>query len=245
MRICLLFLILVALAPAVATAQSTPDSGDEETARRYAVEIIIFASKDPDSVGSEVFVPPLLEDEVAVAEFGDAAALPAATGTEDASSELAYRILTPDEYALSETWGMLSRLQAYEPLMHFGWVQDALPQATARALMLDRFGTPPEGLAGSVSLALSRYLHLAVDLTLAADVSAAPMQPAVPRDPAGSAGTKTDDAFARQRHAPLHYSIKDTRIMKSGDTRYFDHPYFGVIARVTRADETDATLSRR
>ncbi len=245
MRIRLLFLILVALAPAIVAAQSVPDGGDEETARRYAVEIIIFAYKDPDSVGSEVFVPPVLEDEVAVAEFGDAAALPAATGTEVDSSELAYRILTPDEYALSETWGMLSRLQAYEPLMHFGWVQDALPQATARPLMLDRFGTPPEGLAGSVSLALSRYLHLAVDLTLAAEGSAVPMNPAMARDPARAAGTGTDDVLAGPRYAPLHYSIKDTRIMKSGDTRYFDHPYFGVLARVTRADETDATLSRR
>ena len=35
---------------------------------------------------------------------------------------------------------------------------------------------------------------------------------------------------------PLRYSISENRIMNSGDTRYFDHPKFGVIARVDRVE---------
>jgi len=245
MRIRLLSLFLFALTPALAPAQGAPDGDDAETARRYTVEIIIFAYEISDSVGTEVFVPPVLDDEATALEFGDAAALQAAPRPEDAARELGYRVLTADEYTLSDTWGMLSRLQAYEPLMHFGWIQDALPQATAHPLALDRFGTPPEGLAGSVSLALSRYLHLGVDLTLAADESAVPEHPPVAVERSGAAAAGSDEAPARPRYAPLRYTIKETRIMKSGETRYFDHPHFGVIARVTRVEEADATLSQR
>jgi hypothetical protein len=35
---------------------------------------------------------------------------------------------------------------------------------------------------------------------------------------------------------PVRYRIYEDRIMKTGDLRYFDHPRFGVVARVTRPD---------
>lgn len=246
-------IMLFALAPPGAPAQVAPEADDVETARRYAVEIIIFAYQTLDSVGTEIFVPPLLDDEDSAPEFGDAAALqskPAVPAVADEvpdelANALHYRLLNEDEYTLTDTWGMLSRLEAYEPLMHFGWVQDTDPEAEARLLTLDRFGTPPEGLAGSVSLALGRYLHLGVDLTLAADEAYSSPRPPVPDDLTGAAGTGAAGALSGVRYAPLRYSIKETRIMKSGETRYYDHPHFGVIARVTRADEADATISRR
>jgi hypothetical protein len=242
-------MVLFALAPPGTRAQVPPEPDDAETARRYAVEIIIFSYQTLDSVGTEIFVPPLLDDADAAPEFGDAAALQSVPALPEAADELSdglqYRLLTKDEYALQDTWGMLSRLEAYEPLMHFGWVQDTDPEAEAHPLALDRFGTPPQGLAGTVSLALGRYLHLGVDLTLAADESYQPTQPPVPDDLSGAAGTGAGDALRGSRYGPLTYSIKETRIVKSGETRYYDHPQFGVIARVTRADENEATIGRR
>jgi hypothetical protein len=249
----ILLIVLFALAPLGARAQVPPEPDDAETARRYAVEIIIFAYQTLDSVGTEIFEPPLLDDEAAGPEFGDAAAMQSVPALPEASNELSdelsdelhYRLLNKDEYGLTDTWGMLSRLEAYEPLMHFGWVQDTDPEAEARPLALERFGTPPEGLAGTVSLALGRYLHLGVDLTLAADESNPPPQLPVPDDLSGAAGPGAGDALRGARYAPLRYAIKETRIVKSGETRYYDHPHFGVIARVTRADGVEATISGR
>jgi len=54
-------------------------------------------------------------------------------------------------------------------------------------------------------------------------------------------GTGTEPGAGRSetrmmKVLPLRYSINENRIMNSGDTRYFDHPKFGVIARVNRIE---------
>ncbi len=46
-------------------------------------------------------------------------------------------------------------------------------------------------------------------------------------------------AFAELR--PVRYRISEDRIFRSGELRYFDHPKFGVLARITRADVAPAT----
>jgi len=38
---------------------------------------------------------------------------------------------------------------------------------------------------------------------------------------------------------PVRYRILDDRIFKNGETRYFDHPKFGVVARITRVEEEE------
>ena len=39
--------------------------------------------------------------------------------------------------------------------------------------------------------------------------------------------------------APIFYRIQENRIIKNGEIRYFDHPKFGVIAKVTRIEEPE------
>jgi hypothetical protein len=227
--------------PAALQAQEAPEAPADGTARRYAVELIIFKYLEMESPGTEVFLPQRIDPELidntgSVPEFGDTTAA-AAAAADPLPKEFQYRMLRDDELALKDTERMLSRLQAYRPLMHFGWVQEAVPDAAAPALALERFGTPPAGLEGTVSLSLSRFLHLGVDLALAADPSRRPPAAAIPESTgARPDGRPVDDGNA-VRYAPLRYEISETRIMKSGETRYYDHPHFGVIARVTRIDD--------
>ncbi len=232
----LLHALLLAALPAASAAQDTPEVAEDGTARRYAVEVIIFAYKELDSVGTETFVPePVIAADV-IPAFGDSSVT--ATVAEETLPDPRYRILAADELELLDTWRMLSRLQAYVPLMHFGWVQETVPDVTMPPLALERFGNPPERLQGTVSLNLSRFLHLGVDLSLAADEAYPVSARAVPDDagaghPAGTMAFGDDTAL----YAPLRYQLEETRIMRSGETRYYDHPHFGVIARVTRVEE--------
>lgn len=239
----LLLAHLLAALPAAVTAQDMPEAAEDGTVRRYTVEVIIFAYKELDSVGTESFVPEPLAATDAVPAFGDRDA--AERVTEEAQAELRYRVLASNELALQDTWRMLSRLQAYEPLMHFGWVQETLPDVTMPSLALERFGSPPERLQGTVSLNLSRFLHLGVDLSLAADEPYPASARGVPDDAGGrpSAGTEFGDDSAL--YAPLRYELEETRIMKSGEIRYYDHPHFGVIARVTRVGDDGAPAGGR
>jgi hypothetical protein len=231
---------LIGLAAAL-QAQEVPEAPADGTARRYAVELIIFKYLEMESPGTEVFLPERIDPELidntgSVPEVGDTTT--AAPDTADPlPEEFQYRLLLDDELALKDTERMLSRLQAYRPLMHFGWVQEAVPDAAAPTLALERFGTPPAGLEGTVSLSLSRFLHLGVDLSLAADESRRTPAPAIPERTGGRPDARPVDGSDDARYAPLRYEIEETRIMKSGETRYYDHPHFGVIARVTRIEE--------
>ena len=60
----------------------------------------------------------------------------------------------------------------------------------------------------------------------------------------GDGRVRNDDATAEfdgMLRLPVRYRIVEDRIMKTGDIRYFDHPRFGVIAKVTRPEEEPAS----
>ena len=211
------------LAPAL--AQELPDEPEAQEIRRYTVEVIVFEYSQDVATGSEVFLPDEPEPELLPLEdslvFTDE---PAAEPAEEPAEELEEAEPLPDielvlldeeDYQLGEEFGRLERLQAYEPLMHFGWTQATWPQEETEPLPLFRFARPPEGLDGSLTLYLSRYLHLVVDLQLAAPV---------PVDPEA---------------LPVYYRIEENRILKNGERRYFDHPKFGVLALVTRVEDEE------
>ena len=225
--------------------------------RRYAVEVIIFSYAQSVGTGSELFFP----DEIVIEEIPLRDVMPPvieltpndeAVTDEPAEPPLADTllaepvsdivILQEEEYTLNEIMGRLERLEVYEPIMHFGWAQSTWPEHEREALALDRFAAPPEGLEGDVTLYLSRYLHLVVDLQLEE-----------PREDTEDAGVEDrtwsygdyrtlnefDDPL---EPAPVHYRIEEDRIFRSGELRYFDHPKFGVLAKVTRLEEEPEEL---
>ena len=38
---------------------------------------------------------------------------------------------------------------------------------------------------------------------------------------------------------PVYYRLEENRILKNGELRYYDHPKFGVLAKVTRVEVED------
>ena len=127
--------------------------------------------------------------------------------------------LRRSDFTMGDIRSRLGRLSAYQPVMHFGWTQATYPAELTRDIELTSLTARADGIDGTVKLYLSRFLHLVVDLRMDAD--AEPMA----------------DAFAPA--APLRYRIEEDRIFRSGELRYFDHPKFGVLAKVTRVEEVD------
>jgi hypothetical protein len=75
-----------------------------------------------------------------------------------------------------------------------------------------------------------------VDLTLeqAADL----VDPRGSDDSANAFRDHGDAApFDPVSQGPVRFRIFENRIFKSGDLRYFDHPKFGVLAKITRDEE--------
>jgi hypothetical protein len=216
--------------------------------RRYTVEVIIFSYAEEVSVGTELFEPDELPEEYSplpaegdlVFEDPQAGTAPTETSTEaEAGPEDPEFILhIEDDFTMTDILSRLERLDAYEPIMHFAWTQATYPQEETLEIELPALGEPPEGLTGSFMLYLSRYLHLVVDLTL--DDPASPLDPVAIEELAVTYGDdRVGFGYEDQEMAPIRFRIQENRIFKNGDLRYFDHPKFGVLAKITRVEEID------
>ncbi len=224
-------------------AQIDPPVAEEprEEVRRYSVEVIIFSYAQDVSVGSEMFLPDVIETPEPVLEETDDVVFDepqAIEADEDLPvvRELELVLLEEKELTMTEIHDRMERLEVYEPLMHFGWIQPTYPREETPALSLRAFAEPPPGLDGELTLYLGRYLHLVVELAL--------------DDPDSSrveeTGSRFGDGlvFGDARLDPLsgvvRFRITEDRIIKNGETRYFDHPKFGVLARVERIEEEES-----
>jgi hypothetical protein len=245
---------LAVLLTGATTAQEVTEDVTAE-ARRYNVEFIVFSYSENVSVGTEVFPPDTPEvdlDQLAfgpaeqIPEYGDPAlSEPAADDTslpegeapiEDGPSLIDAVLLLDDERSMQRAHSQLVRLDAYEPLLYTGWSQLALAPKDTKPIELTFFGRVPPGLAGSFKLYMSRFLHLVVDLTL--DDGESPAEPAPYAEPAFSFGDERVgfDTSPVRAPGPVRFRIEEDRIIKNGDIRYFDHPKFGIVVKVTRVD---------
>lgn len=251
------FGITLLAAAGVAHAQFPTGTGDsvaDEAPRRYIVEMIIFEYAENVGQGSEIFVPEPVEPDFDVTGIAMSDAADTATDADSIDEaavvvDLGIRTLTREELTMQDTLARLERLDAYRPLMHFGWSQATVAEDQSPELPLARFGTPPPGLDGDLKLYLNRFLHLVVDVSKLASDGITPMRPQQPV--IGAPGGRSDRAAERStfgrdivvEYQPLRYRIAEDRIMKNGETRYFDHPKIGVIAKVTRVEEGGAATS--
>ncbi|MGB5245499.1 MAG: CsiV family protein [Woeseia sp.] len=232
------WLLAALLAALPASAQ---DENLAPEIRRYDVEIILFRYGPGTVTGNEQFLPDAQQDDSTMSAdaqgdlnipvFSDQT--PTSRPPRNETEELAELDLptvnvgvaiTPRaRLRLGATYDKLKLLDAYEPVMWTGWTQDAVERDVSPAIPLRRLGNAPADFDGTVKLYLNRFLHLVVDLTLTERDSRA-----------ASAGRSV------QQGAPIHLRINEDRIMKNGDLRYYDHPKFGLLAKVTRVDEAAA-----
>ena len=234
---------LLACIPFGAAVAQEPAASEDEAPRRYAVEVIIFRYAQDVGTGSERFMPdplPAVDEgfEDAPSPLVSTPAFepePAIENEELPQSEhdIGFVMLAEDQLTMTQTFDLLDRLDVYEPLMHFGWSQLTWPDENTEPMDIARFGGPPVALEGTLELYLSRYLHLVVDLQLDAPASTV----------IGGASMENGDSgdflgyMDEQQAGKVRYRIEENRILKNGDTRYFDHPKFGVLAKVTRIEE--------
>ena len=215
---------------------------EEPEVRRYTVEVIIFRYAQEVSTGSEVFPPDeppviLPSEEEGIALTDTLPQLVEATPEPLPDTELV--LLDAADYQLGDILDRMRRLDVYEPVMHFGWTQATWPEEQTEPVPLHRFARPPPDLDGDITLYLSRYLHLVVDLQLEA-----PKVRTFNRDDQERLGdTQTVGELLGEinAQAPVYYRLQEDRILKNGELRYFDHPKFGVLAKVTRVEEEEAS----
>ena len=243
-------LLSLAISVPAITQELEAELVDVPEIRRYSVEVIVFKYAQEVSTGSEVFIPDEIPeepelDELAFEEELEILEEPIPEAEEEAEPEplpdTEFVLLLEEEYQLGEVLEHLTRLDVYEPVMHFGWTQATWPQEQTEAIPLGHFAEPPEDLDGSLTLYLSRYLHLVVDLQLVAP----PEVVVLSQDETGfhpdtaTVGELLGYGDEIQHEQAVRYRIEENRILKNGELRYYDHPKFGVLAMVTRVEEEE------
>ncbi len=120
-------------------------------------------------------------------------------------------------HELGQVYANLEQVDAYEPLIHVGWVQQARESDNALTYHL-----PPEiigdhSIAGTVTLYKNRYLHLDIDLAL---------------ETAGQQVRSHSLFGPRASEPPEVYKLTESRRIRGTTAHYFDHPQFGLITRI-------------
>ena len=255
-----------ALAQPLPAGSDAADSPEE--LRRYTIELIVFEYVGGAAGSGELFPPdplPVVEEPQPPA-FGDPTTAgydlaadeavlaidvgevadelpPEAEELEEIPSHITQtelELLDPVEFALPDIYEKLVTLDAYRPLMRAAWSQVTREKDLSMPIRLRRLGTAPLKLDGELMLYLGRYLHLVVDLALDSGEQA---PYAAPDEPIRLLG---DSPFGRlfggsrdERLTPVKFRINEDRIFRNGELRYYDHPKFGVLARITRVEEDE------
>ena len=214
--------------PTMLLAQDELLNEEQVPIKRYTVELIVFSYQENVAVGTELF--PADQIDVPTAEIEEIVVEDRVRRHPDAVG-LTSIFLSEEELTMHNVVEQLELLDAYDPLMHVGWTQAGFPLQDTDALDLSVFGEPPVGLNGSFTLYLARYLHLVVDLSMDAPVEVIEIE------------FDDDSSYQLEDMAPLngpvYYRIQEDRIVKNGEIRYFDHPQFGVVAKVSRVEESE------
>jgi hypothetical protein len=128
--------------------------------------------------------------------------------------------LPPDAYTLTRIRNGLAAAHGYHVLLYRAWRQAAYDRQHAVDYPVQSMSGSGDSVEGTVTLVRERFLHLDIDLLL----HAASTGPASAPDGTGS---------------PV-YRLTENRRIRSDEIQYFDHPRFGVIARVTPVTGTEA-----
>ena len=124
--------------------------------------------------------------------------------------------LSPQFYSMDNIRGGLAAARGYSVLFHRAWRQLAYDRASAIDYPVHSFANKgSNSVEGTITLIVERYLHLDLDLLL---MQAGSRRPVLYSDGPGSVPA---------------YRLNEKRRVRSGELHYFDHPQFGVIARIT------------
>ena len=124
--------------------------------------------------------------------------------------------LASDSYSIENISNALQRSGRYSVLFHRAWRQPANDKAHAVAYPIHSLAeNGQDSVEGIIKLVRERFLHLDVDVQLM------------------SAAQGREVLYSDSPNSQPVFELIETRRIKSNVLHYFDHPRFGMIAKVT------------
>ena len=154
------------------------------------------------------------------------------------SERRAFARLSKEALNLGPIANRVRRASRYRLLDHWGWQQPIVPGKNPAVLTQagEYYGEQRE-LDGTIHITRSRYLHLHTDLWLSvfsSDDNIIDPNSRALIDKYADRYPKLTGGLERSGYFPAaEYVLQQSRRMRSGETHYIDHPYFGLIALIT------------
>lgn len=180
----------------------------------YKMEIIVFEQK---SLSNEEFGP----NDLAVDWPKDLVELNKTIVQLEAlpADVVPYAMLSSADSSLSDLFRKLKRSDDYVPVLQLAWIQSVFKNRAGKAAFING-----NGVAGYVRLQRGNYLHLVIDVNYSKTSGSY-----APEFENGSG----EAIGAFNNGSEVEYHLKERRRILLKQTHYFDHPTFGVIAKVT------------
>lgn len=244
-----------------APAVTSPDTGvraapaTADNVRQYLVELIILKNETSQNYDAEIW------DRFS-AFPGNQEPLPAAGIADQPGASVdpqPYAALPPEvEPAqlehLADSFRILQADPQYRVLQHAAWLQPITGKKAAAVIHISRLpgaalatgpdqpviDAPGAGPAAAGTSQLSGTIRIYENRLLFVEVDLAYRDPygAAQADPAGRYGYGAGVA-----PHPMTYRINEKRRVKLNELHYLDHPLFGALIRVSRAEEAAASGS--
>ena len=201
--------------------QDEADTAYFEPGSRFRLVAIenLFPEPEPESI---------VESDSAPSELPETPEVDPKAGL---SPDMAADYALLNELELSGESTRIARSRNYQLLAHMAWIQPGYPLVDAMPFPLAELAGPRSGLSGDITLHLSRYLHLGVNLAFdetqlqGEEASTNPVEALIPFPGAMTGG---------QQSLKPEYRLVERRRMRSGELHYIDHPKFGVLVRISK-----------
>lgn len=247
---------LAPLATLVMLAGSSPAAETEVEpwmTDRYEVEIIVFRHLDqgrntpeqpavaqivaaslPSQYTESTEAPYVTDPNAADPVIDDRPRPPGVTFyLQEVNPEFPDYVPLADGKQMTRVYSRLGQLDAYAPMLHQAWIQAArsVDEAIPVYVRSDEFGD--FNVTGTIKLFKERYVHLRLDLQLVS-VTEQAMTPETETWPTfGDVFPTPEPAQAPLQAEVPAYALAESRRIRGENAQYFDHPQFGVIARIS------------
>ena len=262
---CIFVLSFLSLTTAVAqdsdpvtagSAQVQP--GPAEHVRRYLVELIIIKNEMTEQYDAEIWDGFAVSS--ATTEFARAPAIlasptpssgtvePGPSNTGHAFTALPPQVTLAELDHLANTYRVLQADPQYRVLQHAAWLQPIVNKKEAAVINISSL--PATIVASSPGESTGSVVAANLPLLERSDVFGSiriyenrllfvEAQVSYKEPQTGSAG-RYPAAQVETNHRPLTYNIDEKRRVKLNELHYLDHPFFGVLIRVSRWENKPA-----
>tara|TARA_B100001057_G_scaffold479175_1_gene550464 strand:- start:36 stop:1655 length:1620 start_codon:yes stop_codon:yes gene_type:complete len=134
-------------------------------------------------------------------------------------------MISQDNLELKKEFEYLYNSNFYDPLLHFSWNESIYSNEEKNVRPLCSFVALPTNVKGNLTLYLSRYLHLDINIQI--------------NEPSEKISIKDLSDNLQELKPITHfikYQINEDRILRNEELHYFDHPKIGVLAKVSRIE---------